>query len=80
MIFRTLLAGAALAAGAGAMAQAHGSCEGEAGPGNRGQLESLLATLHGHDASKAQVERFAGTIGEANHRPVQPLNARAVLR
>jgi carbonic anhydrase len=31
-------------------------------------------------ASKAQVERFSGTIGEANNRPVQPLNARAVLR
>jgi carbonic anhydrase len=31
-------------------------------------------------ASKAQVERFSGTVGEANNRPVQPLNARAVLR
>lgn len=31
-------------------------------------------------ASKAQVERFSGTIGEANNRPVQPVNARAVLR
>jgi carbonic anhydrase len=31
-------------------------------------------------ASKAQVERFSGTIGEDNNRPVQPLNARAVLR
>jgi carbonic anhydrase len=31
-------------------------------------------------ASKAQVERFSGTIGEDNNRPVQPINARAVLR
>lgn len=31
-------------------------------------------------ASKAQIERFSGTVGEANNRPVQPLNARAVLR
>ena len=31
-------------------------------------------------ASKEQVERFSGTIGEDNNRPVQPLNARAVLR
>lgn len=31
-------------------------------------------------ASKAQVERFSGTVGEANNRPVQPLNARTVLR
>jgi carbonic anhydrase len=31
-------------------------------------------------ASKAQVERFSGTIGEDNNRPVQPLNPRAVLR
>ena len=31
-------------------------------------------------ASKAQVESFAKTIGEDNNRPVQPVNARAVLR
>jgi len=31
-------------------------------------------------ASKTQVERFSGTVGEANNRPVQPVNARAVLR
>jgi carbonic anhydrase len=31
-------------------------------------------------ASKAQVERFSGTVGEDNNRPVQPINARAVLR
>jgi len=68
-------------------------------------VKSLLPTLHSHyafngslttppctegvrwlvikqpaTASKAQVERFSGTIGEDNNRPVQPLNARAVLR
>jgi len=68
-------------------------------------VKALLPTLHSHyafngslttppcsegvrwlvikqpaTASKAQVERFAGTIGEDNNRPVQPLNARAVLR
>ena len=31
-------------------------------------------------ASKPQIERFSGTIGEHNNRPVQPTNARAVLR
>ncbi len=31
-------------------------------------------------ASKAQIERFSGAVGEANNRPVQPLNARTVLR
>jgi carbonic anhydrase len=30
--------------------------------------------------SKAQVEQFSKSIGFANNRPVQPLNARAVLR
>jgi carbonic anhydrase len=30
--------------------------------------------------SKAQVERFAKTVGFANNRPVQPVNARPVLR
>jgi carbonic anhydrase len=68
-------------------------------------VKALLPTLHSHyafngslttppcsegvrwlvikqpaTASKAQVERFSGTIGEDNNRPVQPLNARAVLR
>ncbi len=68
-------------------------------------VKSLLPTLHSHyafngslttppctegvrwlvikqpaTASKEQVERFSGTIGEDNNRPVQPLNARAVLR
>jgi carbonic anhydrase len=31
-------------------------------------------------ASMAQIERFSGTVGEDNNRPVQPLNARSVLR
>lgn len=31
-------------------------------------------------ASKAQVERFSSTLGIENNRPVQPTNARAVLR
>ncbi|HEX4780996.1 MAG TPA: carbonic anhydrase family protein [Usitatibacter sp.] len=30
-------------------------------------------------ASKAQVAKFSGTLGFANNRPVQPLNARAVV-
>lgn len=31
-------------------------------------------------ASKAQVEKFSGTLGFANNRPIQSLNARAVLK
>jgi len=31
-------------------------------------------------ASKAQVEQFSKTLGFANNRPIQPVNARPVLR
>jgi carbonic anhydrase len=31
-------------------------------------------------ASKAQTEQFSKTLGFANNRPVQPANARTVLR
>jgi carbonic anhydrase len=31
-------------------------------------------------ASKAQVEQFSKVIGFANNRPVQPVNARSILR
>jgi carbonic anhydrase len=31
-------------------------------------------------ASKAQIEQFSKAIGFANNRPIQPANARAVLR
>jgi carbonic anhydrase len=31
-------------------------------------------------ASKEQIAKFAGTMGHANNRPVQPLNARVVLQ
>jgi carbonic anhydrase len=30
--------------------------------------------------SKAQVEQFSNAVGFANNRPVQPLNARTVLK
>jgi carbonic anhydrase len=31
-------------------------------------------------AAKAQVERFSKAVGFANNRPIQPANARSVLR